>query len=335
MNPPLTVSAATRGFFRESALAAQVDGNTGGSAKGLVDAPDRRGGGWPAVVSGQGGNGGRSRSAADERKLGTPVHAASWKSIVAAGGGFALSFLLVPSTASAAGASNVVPVTSYAVASTQCDGPTYLPVLNPALEDVYSELDALVGSRPGQGPFPPTFSSCSPLPAAASPVVGSASASSVASPNGSATVSAQALGNEFVAESSDVDTTLTGSVTLASAAPSVTFSVPYSTSGLSLSGNPEDAFALISFSAGAGSNCVDGSYGIWSVPPGQYDLSAPMAPGSGTASVQLFCPDGSDLAPGAVSLTVTLLVNAASSDSQNETASADIALNGVTATINS
>jgi hypothetical protein len=200
---------------------------------------------------------------------------------------------------------------------------------------VYDELGQLAGSRPGQGPYPPTFSSCSPLPAAASPVVGSASATSVASPNGSATVSAQALGNQFVEESASVDTMLTGSVTLGSAAPSVTFTIPYSTSGLSQSGSPENAFALISFSAGAASNCVDGSYGLWSVPPGQYDLSAPMAPGSGTESVQLFCPDGSDLAPGAVSLIVTLLVNAYSSDSQNEAASANIALGGVTATVNS
>lgn len=263
------------------------------------------------------------------------MHAASWKGIVAVIGGFALSPLLTASTASAAGASNVVPVMSYAVTSTQCDGPTYLPVLNPALEDVYSELDALAGSRPGQGPYPPTFSSCSPLPAAASPVVGSASANSVASPTGSATVSAQALGNQFVEESADVDTMLTGSVTLGSAAPSVTFSVPYSTAGLSQSGSPENASALISFSAGAASNCVDGSYGLWSVPPGQYDLSAPLGPGSGTASVQLFCPDGSEVAPGVVTLYVTLLVGVYSGDSQNEAAAADITLHGVTATINS
>jgi hypothetical protein len=262
------------------------------------------------------------------------VHAASWKSIVAAIGGLALPLLLIPSTASAAGVS-VVPVTSYTVTSTQCDGPTYLPVLNPALENLYSELDALSGSMPGQGPYPPTFSSCSPLPSAASPVVGSASASSVASPNGSATVSAQADGNELVAESANVDTMLTGSATLSAAAPSVTFSIPYTTSGLSQSGSPENAFALISFSAESGSTCVDGSYALWSLPPGQFDLSAPLGAGSGTDSVQLFCPDGSELAPGAVSLVVTLLVSAASSNNEAEAASANIGLTSVTATINS
>jgi hypothetical protein len=262
------------------------------------------------------------------------VHAASWKSIVATLGGLALSIPLLPSVA-AAGSPNILPVTSYAVTSTQCDGPTYLPVLNPALEDAYSELDAVLGSAPGQGPYPPTFSSCSPLPAVAAPVVGSASVSSVASPDGSATVSAQALGNEFVEQSADVDTMLTGSVMLSSAAPSVTFSIPYTTSGLSQSGSPENAFALISFEAGTGpTNCVDGSYPIWSLPPGQYDLGAPMGPGSGTESVQLFCPDGSDLAPGSMSLYVSLLVNAYSGDSQAEAASANIALQGVTATVN-
>jgi hypothetical protein len=166
--------------------------------------------------------------------------------------------------------------------------------------------------------------------------VGSASASSVASPNGSATVSAEALGNEFVEQGADVDTTLTGSVSLSAAASSVTFSVPFTTTGLSQSGNPEDAFALISFEADTGpTNCVDGSYPIWSVPPGQYDLEAPMAPGSGTESVQLFCSDGSDLAPGAMNLSVTLLVNAYSNDSEAEAASANISLQGVTATVNS
>jgi hypothetical protein len=166
--------------------------------------------------------------------------------------------------------------------------------------------------------------------------VGSASVSAVASPNGSATISAQALGNELVEQSANVATVLTGSVTLSSAASSVTFSVPYSTTGLWQSGNPEDEFALISFEAGTGpTNCVDGSYPIWSLPSGQYDLEAPMAPGSGTESVRLSCPDGSDLAPGAVTLSVGLLANAYSSDDVAESASANITLQGATATVDS
>jgi hypothetical protein len=228
-----------------------------------------------------------------------------------------------------------MPVTSYVVTSAQCEGPTYLPVLNPALEDVYSEVDALLASRPGQGPYPPTFSSCTPLPAAAAPVLGSASGSSVASPSGSATVSVQALGNQFIEQSADVDTTLTASLTLSSPTPSVDFSIPYTTTGLTQAGT-EDPFALVSFSAAAGlMPCVDGSDGIWSTPPGQFDLESPMGPGSGTASVHLFCPDGSNLAPGVVGLAVNLLANVYSDNGQTATATGNIALHDVTATVNS
>jgi hypothetical protein len=220
------------------------------------------------------------------------------------------------------------------VTSSQCDGPTYLPALNPALDEAYAELDSLLGGAPGQGPYPPTFSSCSPLPAAASPVVGSASVSSVASENGSATVSVQALGNQIVEQSADVDTALTASLTLSSPTPSVDFSIPYTTSGLTQSGT-EHPFALISFSEATGMRCVDGSYGLWSIPPGQYDLGSPMGPGAGTASVHFFCPDGSELAPGVVGLAVNLLANAYSDNSQPAAASANIAMHDVTATINS
>jgi hypothetical protein len=256
-------------------------------------------------------------------------------SSVLAVGGFALSLVLLPSAASAAGAPAVVPVTSFTVTSTQCSGPTYLPVAAPTISEVYGELHALTGAAPGTGPYPPSFSSCTPLPSAAAPVVGSASVSSVASPNGSATVSVQTLGNQLVGESANVDTTLSAFITLSSPAPSVTFSVPYTTSGLTQSG-PEHPFALVSFMAATGLiGCVDGSDGIWSNPPGQYDLGSPLGPGAGTATVQVFCPDGSELAPGSVGLGVNLLANAYSDNSQPGAASANIALHGVTATINS
>jgi hypothetical protein len=257
------------------------------------------------------------------------------KGILVATGGLALSLTVLPSSASATGSPTVVPVTSFTTTSTQCSGPTYLPVANPTLSEAYGELGALTGAAPGAGPYPPTFSSCTPLPSAASPVVGSASVSSVASPDGSATVSVQALGNQLVEESANVDTTLSASVTLSSPAPSVTFSVPYTTSGLTQSG-PEHPFALVSFDAATGLiGCVDGSDGIWSNPPGQDDLGSPMGPGAGTATVVVFCPDGSELAPGSVGVGVNLLANAYSDDSQPGAASADIALHGVTATINS
>jgi hypothetical protein len=271
-------------------------------------------------------------------EAGEPVHAASKRlasSIVLAAGGLALSLLVFPAAASAAGASNVVPMTSFTTTSTQCSGPTYLPVANPALRQAYAELDALIGSAPGAGPYPPTFSSCAPLPSAAAPVVGSASGSSVTSPNGSATVSAQAVGNQLVEESASVSTTLSASLTLTSPAPSVTFSIPYTTSGLSQSGN-EDPFALVSFTAATGLvACVDGSYGLWSNPPGQDDLASPLGASAGTATVQVFCPDGSELAPGSVGAGVNLLANVYSDNGQAAEASADIALHDVTATINS
>ena len=62
--------------------------------------------------------------------------------------------MLLPSAASAAsaaGASTVVPVTTFTVTSSQCDGPTYLPVLDPALFDLYGTLDELVGLPPEEG----------------------------------------------------------------------------------------------------------------------------------------------------------------------------------------
>lgn len=263
------------------------------------------------------------------------------KSVVGALGGLALSLMLLPSAASAAsaaGTSTVVPVTTFTVTSSQCDGPTYLPVLDPALFDVYGTLDELVGAPPGGGASPPSLSSCSPLPTELSPVAGSASATSVASPNGSATVSVQALGNDLVEESAEVDTALTGSVTLNSPAASVDFSIPYTTSPFTTSGympSGDTAFARVSFSGALGLlGCVDGSNGIWSTPPGQYDLEAPMGPASGTATVQPSCPDGSDLAPGVVGLQVDLLADANSGDSAQAAASANIEMHGVTATIN-
>jgi hypothetical protein len=257
-------------------------------------------------------------------------------SVGGAVGGLAISLLFLQSAASAAGTSTVVPVTTFTVTSSQCDGPTYLPVLyeGNVLASVFEELDALEGLPPGEGESPPTISSCSPLPTGLSTVVGSASVSSVASPNGSATVSVQALGNELVEESADVDTTLSASIALTSPASSVDFSIPYTTSGLSQT-TSDSASAAVAFSQTPGlTKCVDGSNGIWSYPPGQYDLSAPTGPGSGTWTVVFSCPDGSDLAPGVLGPEVYLLAAADSASGQNASASANIVLHDVTGTIN-
>ena len=105
-------------------------------------------------------------------------------------------------------------------------------------------------------------------------------------------------------------------------------SIPYTTTGLSQTGG-NDAFALVAFGQAPGAiTCVDGSYGLWSLPPGQYDLSAPLGPGSGTDSVRFFCPDGSDLAPGVVGLGADLLTWAHSDNGQTASASANIELHG-------
>jgi hypothetical protein len=151
----------------------------------------------------------------------------------------------------------------------------------------------------------------------------------------SAAVSVQALGNELVEQSADVDTTLTASMTLSSPATSVDFTVPYTTSGLSQTGTDDDAFALVSFSSAIGLiNCTDGSYGTWSMPAGQYDLASPSGPASGRVGVTVFCPDGSQLAPGVVGLGVNLLADAYSENSSQTAAGANIQMSGVTATIN-
>jgi hypothetical protein len=264
-----------------------------------------------------------------------PGSSISPKIVLSVLGGLALSLMLLPSTAWAASPATVVPLTSFTVTSSQCNGPTYAPVLSQALDEVYAELDSLVGSPPGQAASPSVFSSCAPLPAAGSAVYGSASVSSVGTPSGSATVSVQALGNELVEQSADVDTTLTASMTLSSPATSVSFAVPYTTSGLTQTGTDDDAFALVSFSSAIGLiNCADGSYGTWSTPAGQYDLASPSGPASGTAGVTVFCPDGSQLAPGVVGLGVNLLADAYSDNGNQTAAGANIQMNGVTATIN-
>ena len=227
----------------------------------------------------------------------------------------------------------MVPVTSFSVTSTQCSGPTYLPVANPALQEAYGELSALTGTAPGAGPFPPTFSSCTPLPSAAArgrqrvgllgrfaEWLGHRLGPGARQPTGRGISE-----REHRAER----------LHHAQLPPSVTFSVPYTPSGYTQSGT-EDPFTLVSFTGATGlTGCVDGSDGIWSNPPGQYDLESPLGPGAGAASVEVFCPDGSELAPAAVQIGVNVLANAYSDNGQPAAASANIALHGVTATINS
>ena len=223
------------------------------------------------------------------------MDAGSWtlRAALSAGGLVLSFFLLLPSSASAADTPTVVPVTTFTATSTQCVGPTYLPLLYQGgyLAALAAEIAALEVQPPGSVSVP-TISSCTPLPTALSPVVGSASVSSVASPHGSATVTAQATGNEFVEQSAQVVTTLNAAIPLSAPATSVVVSIPHTTAGLSQTGG-NDAFALVAFGQAPGAiTCVDGSYGLWSLPPGQYDLSpwdraqGPTASGSSVPTVR-------------------------------------------------
>jgi hypothetical protein len=142
-------------------------------------------------------------------------------------------------------------------------------------------------------------------------------------------VSAQAQGNNLVAESATVQTSLTGSVSLSSPASSVDFSIPYTTSGISQSAG---ALAYVWFSVTAVPNCVNGSIGHWSaVPAGGF---FPMGPGSGIASVQFSCP-GSEIVPGSLGIVLNLSMSAGSSNGAAASASGNFDMSGVTATINS
>ena len=162
-------------------------------------------------------------------------------------------------------------------------------------------------------------------------MVGSASATSNASPVGSATVSVQAQGNDLVDEGAEVLTSLTGSIAMSSPASSVDFSIPWSTSGISQSSFP-GAFVDVWFSVTGIPGCVDGSSATWSDQPVDFGQ---MGPGSGTGSVQFTCPDGSDIVPGSLGFAVNLTANAGSDNGVAESASANFQMTGVTATITS
>jgi hypothetical protein len=269
------------------------------------------------------------------------VGARSWllrKGAVAAFGAGVLVAAFLPAAASAVGAPSTVPVTTFAVTTTQqCSGPTLLPAVTSLVNQLIRSLGGL-GGTPGSGTVP-GFSSCTATPALLSSLLGTASASSTASANGSASVSAQADGNALSVQSAQEFTELTGSITLSSAASSVDFSIPYTntafaTTGVAPSGN--DASSFVSFMGGAAelNACVDGSSSIWSLPTGEFDLEAPLAAGSGTYRVHVSCPDGSNLAPGAIDLIVNLNAEADSGDNSQAAASANISMHDVTAAIN-
>jgi hypothetical protein len=264
-------------------------------------------------------------------------------------GGLAISLVLLPSGASAAGTSTVVPVTTFAVTSSQCAGPTTMPVVEGPLGEVGSSL-----GEHSTIPDPISFGSeCTPPPSVLSPLA-SAEASAVGSPSGSATVSAQAQGNVLVAASANSDVDLTASIPLGSPASSIEVSIPYTTTGVTWT-TPGDqgcgAFAPGSCGSGAlvfiapteaSTTCTDGSKGT--VSPfngtGSIDVTPigmPTGPGSGTVTgIRFYCPDGSDLVPGpGFGFTVVVADSVYSDTGQSMSASANFQMDGVTATIDS
>jgi hypothetical protein len=279
----------------------------------------------------------------------------SWtlrKSAGGALGAVALSLALLPltaSAASAAGTSTVVPLTTFTVTSSQCNGPTTSPIIAGPLSEVGSSL-----GEHATIPDPISFgSTCTPPPSELSSLA-TASTTAAGSPSGVANVSAQALGNAVVAASANSDVGLTASIPLSSPASSIEVSIPYTTTGITWT-TPDDQgcglFAPGACAAGAVAfidpieapiTCADGSQGTESPfnQSGSIDISsfsAPTPPGAGIVdTIRFYCPDGSDLVPGpGLGFTVSVADSVYSDSGQPESASANIQLDGVTATIDS
>lgn len=275
------------------------------------------------------------------------VKLSSWtfrKNVVAALGAAGLSLMFMPLPASAAGASTVVPITTFSVTTgPTCAGGTQSPIV----QDLLNDMQPLLGEH-GSLPVPiPTLSlnpGCSsPAPAALSPLV-SASNTESSSAVGSATVSSEALGNQVLAEEADTAVTLTGTIPLSSPASSVDVSIPYTTTGVTQTpGGDASALVFIDPSSIELSEpslmCADGSFGAMKpyFESGSllvFPIGATTPPGSGVVTgVQFYCPDGSALVSG-VGFTVTVADLVSSANGQTETASANFEMHDVTATIN-
>jgi hypothetical protein len=195
-------------------------------------------------------------------------------------------------------------------------------------------------SYPGPGGITlPTISlnpGCSQAPSALSLLI-SASNTISTSPSGSATVSSEALGDALLAEQAEAVVNLSAPIPLSSPASSVEVTIPYTTSGVTWSSpaGSDQAAAAVSVVPVAtyldSINCADGSFGVMS---GDFDTSftSPTPPGSGTLDLKFSCPDGSDLVSG-VGFRVQLTTSVYSASGHTESASANFAMSGVTATI--
>ncbi len=246
-----------------------------------------------------------------------------------------MALLMFPSMASAAGTSTVQPITTFTVTTgPSCAGGAQSPIVEPVQSLVYGL------SYPGPGGLTlPTVSlnpGCDSPPTELSLLI-SASNTISTSPSGSATVSSEALGDDLLAEQASAIVNLSAPIPLTSPASSVEVAIPYTTSGVrwSTPAGSDDAGAAVSVVPEASNidsiNCADGSFGIMS---GDFDTSftSPTPPGSGTLDLKFSCPDGSDLVSG-VGFRVQLTTSVYSASGHTESAAANFAMSGVTATI--
>jgi hypothetical protein len=253
-------------------------------------------------------------------------------------GALALTLMVSPSPASAAGTSTDEPISTFAVTSEQCAGGTQSPVV----EDVQNLIDAL--NYPGSGSLLtlPTVSlnpGCTPAPSLLSSIINASNTVS-SSPSGSASVSSEALGNPLLAEAAGAGVTFTASIPLSAPASSVDVSIPYTTTGVTMTpGGEAVALVTVELSNPEVITCSDGSLGTISPFNQSGDIDAfpilqDIPASSGTVSgIRFSCPDGSDLVS-RLGFAVTVETAVHASSGHTESASANFDMEGVTATIN-
>jgi hypothetical protein len=266
------------------------------------------------------------------------------RSIGGAFGALALSLMLLPASASAAGSSTVEPINTFTVTSLgACAGGTQSPIVL----DLVSPLGTLGDVLPAL----PTVSlnpGCEAAPSALSALI-NASNSVSSSPSGSATLSSEALGNAVLAEQASAGVTFTASVPLSSPASSVDVTIPYTTTGvnttpISSGGSYAESLVLIgpNFQSNFtdGLTCADGSVGVLAPYNASgnivvFPIGQDVPAGSGTVTgIRMYCPDGSDLVSG-VSFLVSVLTDVYAEGGQTESATVNFDMHGATATINS
>jgi hypothetical protein len=267
------------------------------------------------------------------------------RSIGGAIGSLALAVMFLPAAAGGAGTSTTETVTTFGVTSLgNCAGGTQSPIVADVAEELalgfyFPSLDLpTVSLNPG----------CEAAPSALSSLI-SASNTGSSSPDGSATFSSEALGNQLLGESASAGVQFTVSIPLSAPASSVDVTIPYTTTGVTLtplSNNGSYASAIVNVDPNFAANfsdgisCADGSEGTM-LPYREtgsllvFPLGQNVPAGSGTVTgISFYCPDGSDIVSG-VSFVVQVLTDVNAVNGTTESASVNFEMHGVTATINS